>query len=63
MFSRGVETLRIDIYLTLSLLTHRNLAVFHHLMRYVDPMAIAEAHQSLEFYSYKCGAGLKSLLV
>ena len=42
MFSRGGETLRIDGYLTLSLLTHGNLAVYHRLMKYVDPRPLLE---------------------
>ena len=33
MFSRGVETLRIDGYLTLVLLTHGELMAFHRLMK------------------------------
>ena len=62
LFSIGVETLQIDGYLTLSLLTHGNLAVFHRLMKYVDPMVMAKAHPSLDTYSYKSVAGLKTLL-
>ena len=42
---------------------HGNLAVFHHLMQYVHPMAKKRAHPSLETYSYKCAAGVKSALV
>ena len=61
--SRGVETLRIDWYLTLIFLTHGNLAVFRRLMKYVDPLSVRKAHPSLETYSYKCAAGLKTLLV
>ena len=34
MFNRGVETLRIDGYLTLLFLTHRELTAFHRLMKY-----------------------------
>ena len=67
MFSRGVETLRIDEYLKLILLTHGNLAAFHRLMKYVDPLSVRKAHPSLEttrvLYYYKCAAGLKTLLV
>ena len=53
MFSRGVETLRIDGYLTLTLSTHGNLAAFRRLMKYVDPMSMARAHPNIEAYSYK----------
>ena len=60
MFTRGVETLRIDGYLTLTLLTHGYLAIFYPLMKYVDPKAMVRA---LETYSNKCGEGLKTLLV
>ena len=64
MFSRGVETLRIGGYWTLSLLTYGNLAVFrrHHLMNYMDPMPMAKVHSSLETYSYKCASGLTLLI-
>ena len=37
MFSRGVETLRIDGYLTLVLLTHGEPVAFHRLMKYGNP--------------------------
>ena len=37
MFSRGVETFRIDGYLTLLLLTHGELVAFHRLMKYGGP--------------------------
>ena len=57
MFSRGVETLRIDGYLTLVLLTHGELVSFHRLMKYGEPLS------SIDTYSYKCAAGLKTLLV
>ena len=63
MFSRGVETLRVDGYLTLILLTHENLMAFHRLMKYGEPLSVGKAHPSLETYSYKCAAGLKTLLV
>ena len=63
MFSRGVETLRIDGYLTLILLTHGELMAFHRLMKYGEPLSIRKAHPSVETYSYKCAAGLKTLLV
>ena len=50
------ETLRIDRYMILSLLTHGNLAAFYCLMQYADPMAMAKVHPSLETYSDKCAA-------
>ena len=61
--SRGLETLRIDRYMTSVLLTYEYLAAFHRLMKNVDPMATREAHPSLETLSSKCAAGLKTLLV
>ena len=63
MFRRGVETLRIDGYLTLILLTHGNPAAFHRLMKYGKTLLVRKAHPSLERYSYKCASGLKTLLV
>ena len=63
LFSRGVETLRIDGYLTLVLLTHGELTAFHRLMKYGEPLSKKKAHPSTETYSYKCTAGLKTLLV
>ena len=63
MFSRGVETIRIDGYLKNTLLTNGNLAVLHRLMKYVEPISMARAHASPETYSYKCVAGLKMVLV
>ena len=57
MFSRGVDTLRIDGYLTLVLLTHGELASFHRLMRYGEPLSMGRTHSSIETYSYKCAAG------
>ena len=57
MFSRGVETLRIDGYLTLVLLTHGELVAFH------LPLSMGKTHPSVETYSYKCTAGPKTLLV
>ena len=63
IFSRGVETLRINGYLTLVLLTHGELMAFHRLMKYGEPLSIRKAHPSVETYSYKCAAGLKTLLV
>ena len=52
MFSRGVETLRIDGYLTLVLLTHGELTVFHRLMKYGEPLSMGKTHPSAETYSY-----------
>ena len=63
MFSRGVETPRIDGYLTLVLLTHGKLVAFHRLMKYGEPLSMGKTHSSKDTYSYKCPAGLKTLLV
>ena len=65
MFSRGVETLGIDGHLTLVLLTHMELMAFHQLMafQYGETLSMGKAHPSAETYSYKCTAGLKTLLV
>ena len=63
MFSRGVETLRIDGYLALVLLTHGELVSFHRLMKYGEPLSMGKVHSSIDIYSYKCAAGLKTLLV
>ena len=63
MFSRGVETLRIDGYLTLVLLIHGELVSFHRLMKYGEPLSMEKTHSSIDTYSYKCAAGLKTLLV
>ena len=63
MFSRGVETLRIDGYLTLVLLTHGELVEFHRLMKYEEPLSIGKIRPSVDTYSYKCATGLKALLV
>ena len=63
MFSRGVETLRIDGYLALVLLTHGELMSFHRLMNYGEPLSMGKTHSSIDTYSYKCAAGLKTLLV
>ena len=63
MFSRGVETLRVDGYLALVLLTHGELVSFHRLMKYGEPLSMGKTHSSIDTYSYKCAAGLKSLLV
>ena len=40
MFSRGVETLRIDGYLELVLLTHGELVSFHWLMKYGESLSM-----------------------
>ena len=63
MFSRGVETLQIDGYWTFALLTHGELTAFHRLMKYGEPLSVRKAHPSVETCSYKCAAGLKTLLV
>ena len=63
MFSRGVGTLRIDGCLTLGLLTHGELSAFHRLIKYGEPLSVRKAHPNVETYSYKCAAGLKTLLV
>ena len=63
MFSRGVETLRADGYLALVLLTHGELVSFHRLMKYGEPLSMGKTHSSIDTYSYKCAAGLKTLLV
>ena len=60
MFSRGVETLRIDGYLALVLLTHGELVSFHRLTKYGEPLSMGKI---IDTYSYKCAAGLKTLLV
>ena len=63
MFSRGVETLRVDGYLALLLLTHGELVSFHRLMEYGEPLSMGRVHSSIETSSYRCAAGLKTLLV
>ena len=63
MFSRGVETLRIDGYLALVLLTHGELVSFHRLIKYGEPLSLGKTHSSIDTYSYKWAAGLKTLLV
>ena len=63
MFSRGVKTLRIDGYLALVLLTHGELVSFYRLMKYGEPLSMGKTHSSIDTYSYKCAAGLKTLLV
>ena len=63
MFSRDVETLTIDGYLTLVLLTHGNLTAFHRLKKYGEPLSVRKAHASVETYSYKCAAGQETLLL
>ena len=63
MFSGGVETLRIDGYLALVLLTHGELVSFHRLMKNGEPLSMGKTHSSIDTYSYKSAAGLKTLLV
>ena len=63
MFSEGVGTVRIDGYLMLILLTHGELTMFHRLMNYGENLSVRKAHSSMETYSYKCAAGLKTLLM
>ena len=63
LFSRGVETVWIDGYLALVLLTHGELVSFHRLMKYGEPLSMGKTHSSIDTYSYKCAAGLKTLLV
>ena len=63
MLCRGEETLRIDGYLTLVLLSHGEMTAFHRLMKYGEPLSMGKTHPSTETYSYKCTAGLKTLLV
>ena len=48
MFSSVVETLRIDGYLTLVLLTHGELMTFHRLMKYGKSLSLRKAHPSAE---------------
>ena len=45
------------------LLTHGNLTAFHRMRNYGEPFSVRKAHASVETYSYKCAAGLKTLLV
>ena len=63
MFSLGVDTLRIDGYMALVLLTHGELMSFHRLMKYGEPLSMGRTHSSMDTYSYKCAAGLKTVLV
>ena len=63
MFSRGVKTLRIVGYLALVLLTHGDLLSFHRLMKYGEPLSMGKVHSIIDTYSYKCAAGLKTMLV
>ena len=51
MFSRGVETLRIDGYLALVHLTHGELVSFHRLMKYGEPLLMGKTHSSIDTYS------------
>ena len=54
---------RIDGYLALVLLTHGELVSFHRLTKYGEPLSMGKTHSSIDTYSYKCAAGLKTLLV
>ena len=63
MFSRGAETLRYDGDLKLVILAHGELMAFHRLMKYGEPLSIRKVHPSVETYSNKRAAGLKTLLV
>ena len=63
MFSMGVEILRTDGYLKLVLLNHGELTAFHRLMKNGEPLSMGKTRPSGETYSYKCTAGLKTLLV
>ena len=46
MLSRGVETIQIDGYLTLVLLTRGELVAFHRLMKYGEPLSIGSPCRS-----------------
>ena len=48
MFSRDVDTLRIDGYLALVLLTHGELVSFHRLMKYGEPLSMGRTHSSID---------------
>ena len=63
MLSKGVETVQIDGYLTLVLLSHGEVVTFNRLMKYGEPLSMGKTHPSVDTYSYKCAAGLKTLLV
>ena len=63
IFGRGVKTHGIDGYLTLIFLKHGELTTFHRLMKYGESLSVRKAHPNPETYSYKCAAGLKTLLV
>ena len=63
MFSLGLETLRIDGYRPLVLLTHGELVSFHRLMKDGEPLSMGKTHSSIDTYSYKCIAGLKTMMV
>ena len=47
MFSRGVETLRIDGYLALVLLTYGELVSFHRLTKYGEPLSMGKPTRAL----------------
>ena len=48
VFSRDVDTLRIDGYLALVLLTHGELVSFHRLMKYGEPRSMGRTHSSID---------------
>ena len=54
---------RTDGYLSLILLTHGELTTFHRLMKYGEPLSVRKVQPSPDTYSFKCAAGLKTLLV
>ena len=56
LFSKGVELLRKDGYLTLFLLTHGNLRVIHRLLKFVDPISNADEHAEIESHYYTYAA-------
>ena len=54
---------RNDVYLALVLLTLGELLSFHRLMKYGESLSMGKTHSRIDTYSYKCAAGLKTLLV
>ena len=58
-----METLRIEGYLTLVLLTHGEPVAFHRLMKYGEPLSMRKTHPSVDTCSYKCATGLTTMLV
>ena len=49
--------------MSLILLTHGELTTFHRLMKYGEPLSVRKVQPSPDTYSFKCAAGLKTLLV